>query len=112
MNNAFLEDTPQFDPAPALGAEEARLVTILESIQHLGESKDWKTLQDTLFGSLPNILERELKEEAMKAIPDTNKLNRLAGQLEWAEKYADLSKLERRYRNELQAIRTRLNASI
>lgn len=112
MNNAFLEDIPQYDPTPALGAEESRLVSLLEALKHLQQSEDWKILQETLFGSLPNILERELKEEAMKISPDSGRLNRLAGQLEWAEKYADLSKLERRYRTELQAIRTRLNASI
>lgn len=112
MNNAFLEDIPQFDPTPALGAEESRLVALLEALQHIQQSPDWKILQDTLFGSLPNILERALREEAMKIDPEINKLSRIAGQLEWAEKYADLSKLERRYRIELQAIRTRLNASV
>lgn len=116
MNNAYitsdqfsLEDN--YDPTPSLRAEESRLVRLLEAIDDLQQSVSWSTLQELLFKTLPESLEKELKEEARKDAPDPQKLNRLAGQLEWAERYADLAKLRERYRMQLQAIKTRLNAT-
>src|SRR5262245_11996027 len=106
MNNASvrIEDLPQPDHKEHLRAEEARVTKLLDALRVIQGTDQWKILQE-MFDHLHNVLERDLKEEARKANPDTNKLNRLTGQLEWAEKY-DLTKLENRYRIELQGIRT------
>lgn len=114
MNNAFLQTEPEpvFDPKPQLRAEESKMVRIIEAVQEIEESDAWSSLKQTVFDHLLDTLEKELKEEARKPNPDTNRLNRIAGQMEWAEKYVDLSKLALRYRNQLQAIRTTLDASL
>lgn len=90
-------------------AEEARLVRIIEAIQGLRSSKEWSTLKTEVFESLATVLEKDLKTEAKKEDPDPKKLNRLAGELKWADKFADLGKLETSYRLQLQNVRQQLN---
>lgn len=114
MNNANISlqyEAPEDDLIPKLRAEESRLTKLLEAIRGLKKSNEWRILTEMLFEALPNTLERTLMEEAKKEVPDTQKLNRLSGQLEWAEKYADLSKLEGKYHVQLQSIKQQLNAN-
>lgn len=96
------------DVSPKLREREGELVSIIDALQKVQQSPDWSTLKTKVFDSLPLTLEKELKEEAKKDDPDTLKLNRLAGQLKWAEKYSDLSKLEAIFRVELTRLRTQL----
>ncbi len=112
MNNASIKPEPEFDRTPHLHEEESKAVRIIEAVQALGETEAWRTLQELVFNRLLITLENDLEDEAKKPDPDTNRLNRLAGQIEWAEKYVDLSKLALRYRNQLQGIRNQLDASI
>lgn len=90
-------------------AEEARVVRIIEAIQGVQDSKEWSTLKTEVFDSLVNVLEKDLKTEAKKEDPDPKKLNRLSGELKWAEKYSDLTKLEISYRTQLQGIRKHIH---
>jgi hypothetical protein len=115
MNNSklALDSLPSLqeleqDNQPKLRAREAEILVLIEAIQGVVKTKEWSTLKTELFDNLVNVLEREIKDEAKKENPDTLKLNRLAGQLKWAEKYADLSKLEAVFRNELTSIRKQL----
>jgi hypothetical protein len=103
-----LQAEPQVDLKPKLRAEEGRILKIIEAIQVINRTQEWSTLKIEVFDSLPNILEKDLREEARKDNPDTQKLNRLSGQLKWAEKYSDLTKLENTYKVELQRIRLQL----
>jgi len=57
---------------------------------------------------LVNVLEKDIRTEAKKEDVSTNKLNRLSGELKWAERYADLGKLENTYKVQLQSVRTKL----
>ncbi len=111
MNNSFLsiEPEPIEDVSPRLREEEGRTLRIVEAIQQVNKSEAWRTLKEELFDSLVNVLERELKTEARKEEADVRKLSRISGNLEWAEKYADLSKLENRYMQQLTNIRLKLN---
>lgn len=88
---------------------EARLVRIIEAIQGIQSSKEWSTLKTEVFENLANVLERDLKDEAKKEDPDPKKLNRIAGELKWADKFADLEKLEAMYRIQLQNVRKQTN---
>ncbi len=112
MNNAkiVIDSQPEeiSGTIERLRSEEARIVRIIEATQEVARSKAWSTLKTELFENLVNILERELKSEAKKPDPDTKKLNRLSGELGWAEKYADMSKLENTYKIQLQGLRTQL----
>ncbi len=96
------------DIKPHLRSEESRLLKIIEAIGKVEKSKEWSTLKTEVFENLVNMLEKDIKNEAKKEDPDTKKLNRLAGELKWAEKYADLTKLVNTYKVELTRIRTKL----
>ena len=107
METVSLSEEPR-DNKPQLREREATLVRILTALKRIAETEDWSTLKNEVFDSLVNTLERDIKNEAKKELPDTNKLNRLAGQLMWAEKYADLTKLAEKYRTELTGIKLQL----
>lgn len=114
MNNSFLSSTyevPEDDFLPRLRVEESRLIRILEAIEQVHTSEAWATLRELLFENLDTTLSKELIEEARKATPDTERLNRLAGQLEWAERYADLAKLAQQYQMQLQSVKKQLNGT-
>ncbi len=85
--------------------EEARLVRIIEAVQNLKKSKEWSTLKTEVFVNLVTILEKDIKNEARKEDCSPTKLNRLSGELKWAEKFADLDKFETSYRLQLQNVR-------
>lgn len=112
MNNSFFSLEPEEKPidlSVRVREEEAKTLRIVQAIKDVSSSDAWSTLKEELFDSLVNVLERELKTEARKEEADVRKLARLSGQLEWAEKYADLSKLENRYMQQLSNIRLKLN---
>ena len=90
-------------------AEEARLIRIVEAVQVLKSSKEWSTLKTEVFENLANVLERDLKAEAKKEECDPKKLNRLSGELKWAERFADLDKFENSYRLQLTNVRKQSN---
>lgn len=89
-------------------AREGELITIIAALRAVQDSPEWSTLKTKVFDDLPLALTREIQSEARKENPDTLKLNRLAGQLKWAEKYSDLSKLEQVFKLELTNVRTLL----
>jgi hypothetical protein len=96
------------DRASFLREREQKLIHIIEDIKGISESQAWRSLKTEVFDGLVTTLEKELREEAKKDTPDTLKLNRLAGQLKWAEKYSDFDKLANIFRVELNGIRTML----
>ena len=91
-----------------LRKREGELIKILDAIKDIEQWESWSTLKKLVFDGLVQILEREMRDEARKEQPDTLKLNRLAGQLKWAEKYADLNKLYNVFRLELTNIRKKI----
>jgi len=93
---------------PFLQEREGELIAILDAIRTVQGSKAWSTLKTEVFDGLVERLTKDLQTEAKKETPDGLKLNRLAGQLKWAERYSDLSKLELEFRLELTNIRTQL----
>lgn len=103
-------DTPEIaqDVKEHLQAEEARLIKIIESLREVQRSKSWSSLKTEVFDNLVNSLERSLREEARKDEPNTNKLNRISGELKWAERFSNLGKLENEYQVQLQNVRLKL----
>lgn len=112
MNNSQIHIDPQpthsEDIAPKLRSEEARVLRIVENLQTIQGSKEWSSLKTEVFDNLVNVLEKELRIEAEKNDPSTNKLNRIMGKLEWARRYSDLQKFENEKRVELQNLRLQL----
>lgn len=112
MNNSLVVENLEpatEDIAPQLNSQESKTLRIIEAIQEVKQTKAWSSLKEEVFDGLRLSLERELRAEAKKEDPDPKRLNRLSGELKWADKYSDLSKLEDSYRLELQRIRTRKN---
>lgn len=87
---------------------EGELIAIIEAVHEIQKSKAWSVLSDKVFSGLTESLAKELTYEAKKETPDTLKLNRITGQLIWAERYSDLKKLEQRYASELISIKNQL----
>jgi hypothetical protein len=114
MNNSHIVFDPtaspeeQIDITPKVKAREQAVVKILEAVEKIRSSREWRTLKTELFDDLATKLERELRNEARKEQPDTNVLTRINGQLIWAERYADLDKLAATYRAELSSIKKQL----
>lgn len=114
MNNSFLVqervpltlETP-FEKEP-LQEREAELVKIIENLRAVSRSKEWSSLKTQVFNGLTESLSKELHSEARKENPDTLKLNRLSGQLKWAERYSDLQKLEDEFGLQLKNVRAKL----
>ena len=87
---------------------EQRLVRVIEALREVQKSKAWSSLKTELLDQLPDNLNKQISQEAKKLNPDTQKLNRLSGELKWAEGFSDLKKLEETFKVELQSIRQRL----
>lgn len=96
------------DTKPLLREREAKLMRTLEAIQGVTRTKEWSTLKTELFDGLTDALNKQISAEAQKETPDGLKLNRLAGQLKWAEKYSDLNRLGDAFRLELNNLRQQL----
>lgn len=110
MNNAFLVFENQRielepDQRISLKEREGELVKIVDSLQKVQVSKEWSTLKIKVFDGLVESLNKEISSEAKRDNPDVLKLNRLTGQLKWAERFSDLKKLEDIFRSELTNIR-------
>lgn len=113
MNNAFISLEPESgsreDTDTRLQGEEAKLLRVIEAVQVLQKSREWSTLKTDVFEHLALSLERELRTEAKKEDPDSKKLNRLSGELKWADRFSNLDKFENDYRVKLQNIRLQLH---
>lgn len=88
---------------------EASLVKQIAAIRDICESLSWSTLKTEVFDPLLTSLKRDLEEEAKKQDPNSNKLNRISGEIKWAERFSDLEKFESSLLVELQYIKTRLH---
>lgn len=108
IENISLTLEEPIDNNPHFRERESELTSIINAIQGIEASKEWSTLKEKVFDGLVGSLQREIQDEAQKENPDSLKLNRLAGQLKWAEKYSDLKKLEGIFRIELTRIRQQL----
>ena len=92
-----------------LRKREADLLQIVSALQEVQKSKGWSSLKTKLFDGRKEYLSNEILREAKKVPSDSHKLASLAGELKWAERYADLSKLEQEFKLELANIRLQLH---
>lgn len=109
MNNSLIRPEPEKPQADKLQEHEAKLVRTIEALVQIRNSEAWSSLKIEVFDGLTARLKRELLVEAKKDDPSTNKLNRLTGELKWAEKFSDLEKFEETQRVELKGIRLRIH---
>ncbi len=107
MNNSQVRIPDEPVNTEQLEEREAKLVRIIGALEKVQESAEWSSLKQEIFDGKVENLRNLVLTEAKKEKPDTERLNRLTGQLEWAEKFSDLGKLAEQYRKELLMIRNR-----
>ncbi len=113
MNNAkmvldsLVPEQPITD-VESLREREVALTKLINAVHGIRQTGEWSSLKELLFDNLKESLQKQMLSEAKKPNPDTNRLNRLSGELKWAERYSDLEKLEYEFRVELQNIRQML----
>ena len=111
MNNSVIEqysltEEVVVDIKPQLRKREQELTEIIESIHKVAASNYWKLLEQKVFGGIVTGLHNRLIAEK-----NPTEIYRLQGQIVWAEKYSDFTKLAQVYENELLNIRKKLDAS-
>lgn len=118
MNNSrfAIENVPLTLEEPVsnevqLRERETQVVRIIAALQGIQKGKDWSSLKNELFDGITDRLSKDILSEAKKPTPDTNKLNRLTGELRWAERYSDLPKLEQEFKAELAVIKQKLHGT-
>jgi len=115
MNNSFLimnydtlSEEKQKDVLPILKEREGQIVSWLTAINELKQNNSWRILQKGIFEDLTVKIQKLIDNEAKREEPSSLKLNRLTGQLIWAERYSDLNKLEEDLKVELQGLKLRI----
>lgn len=113
MNNSNLtiDLEEEKDPVPVLHQMESELVKIIEAMQSIAISDQWKVLKELIFDDLVASLEKRISSEAKKKPIDEPEIYSLNGQLAWAKKYADFNKLADAYKVQLMNLRIKLNAN-
>lgn len=99
------------DFTPQLRERQAKLLKLIDAIRSVQKSKEWSSLKTELFDGLTESLQGRIFNEATKDTPDPLKLARLTGELRWAEKYSDPSKLEQEFLSELANIKEKLHGT-
>lgn len=109
IDNVSLElEEKTADRKPMLRQREGELAKIIEAIGAVEQSHDWQTLKSYVFDGVVESLERRLNAEVKKKERDNAEIDRLNGQLQWANKFSNLTKLADIFKVELKNVRTQL----
>lgn len=111
IDNQDVFKEKEVDKTPVLREKEGVLVKIIEAVNRIEQTEDWKTLRNYIFDGLVESLERRLSQEANKDELNQPEIHRLQGQLIWARKYSDFKKLSEVYRSELLNVKKMLNTN-
>lgn len=113
MNNSLVTaEEDKEDIKPRLRQRETEVIAIITALTNVIQTDDWNVLRTLIFDGLVASLEKRLKTETSNDEIKTSELYRLNGQLTWAKRYADLTKLLDVYKLELNSIRKRYEQSI
>lgn len=117
MNNSFIELQhvnlsleEEVDITPNLRAEELKLIKIIQSIEAISSTPEWKILKDNIFDGIVESLERMKSNEASQQPINTDKIHSINGQLAYAKRYSNFSTLADVYRKRLKEVKDKLNA--
>lgn len=111
MNNSRIVLDNQADNDEKLDflqQQQGELSQIVEAINVVEASEEWKKLKKFVFDRIVPSLERQLMNETSKKVIDAAEIYRLQGQLTWAHKYADLKKFADGKRQQLENIKNQL----
>lgn len=107
MNNSLIakENVETADKTDFLEREMGKLSQIVEAINRVEASEDWKKLKSLVLDGVVESLKKGLVDEASKRDVDTAEIYRLQGQLLWANKYADLKEFSKWYVLQIENIK-------
>lgn len=119
MNNSKLEidfttletEEEKADIKPLLRQRETELATVVDAITRVSATDDWMLLQDRVFNGVVEGLKKQRDAEVEKKPLNGPMIHSLNGQLAWAKKFTDLTKLADIYKLELSNIRKKLNGN-
>lgn len=110
MNNSFIvlqglsEEVP-VENTKYLQKRIGELTDIVESLRAIRGSRHWKLLEEKVWVEVQQTLQKRLRSEN-----NLQEINRLQGQIQWADKYLNLSEVEKAFTNELEIIKSQINA--
>lgn len=109
MNNSLtidlLEQAPSVDTGPILRERDSKLVRIIEAIDGILATPQWRTLKELVFDEVLESTESKIRVESNKPEISTANIYRLQGEKLWAQRYASLEKLRDKFHKELLGIR-------
>ncbi len=88
-------------------ARQSELIQIVETIDVLLGSREWKILREKVFNGLEERLERQILSEAKETEVSLNKLYTLQGELRAVKRY-DLANYAEKCKKELEGIKIKL----
>ena len=93
------------DNSQIFEVKQGKLSQIIEAINGVEASEDWRKLKKLLLDGIVSNLERQLLNEVSRKEINPSEIYRLQGQLTWAKRYADLKKLAESKKRELEGIK-------
>ena len=110
MNNSGVHNLEEKEDSRLsfLQEQQGELTRLVEAINRVEASEDWRKLKELLLDGIVEKLERQLKDEAKKDEVSLPKLYRLQGQIEWARKYSNLKKISDEKRLEIENIKKQI----
>src|SRR3990167_11178088 len=110
MNNSNVHNIEEKEDSRLsfLQEQQGELTRLVEAINRVEASEDWRKLKELWLDGIVEKLERQLKDEAQKGEVSLPKLYRLQGQIEWARKYSNLKKISDEKRLEIENIKKQI----
>jgi hypothetical protein len=85
-----------------------RLVRLLEALARLETNEDWLTLKELVFNKTLASIEKQLINESLAKVIDTNKLYKLQGEWAWAKQNVDSERFIQTLKSQLEDIKKKL----
>jgi len=113
MNNSkiVVNSLEEDNVNPHLDLEKKRgeIIQVIEAINGVTTSEDWRKLKRLLLDGVVITLEKQLVSETSKSDINLPEVYRLQGQLAWAKKYTDLKKLSEWFKYQVENINKQIN---
>lgn len=88
-----------------LRVRDSQLVRMIESLDALIKSQEWRTLKEDLFDGVLDSIDKRVRQENEKPELSLPELYRLQGEKRWAKKFSRLELLRESLHQELIKIR-------
>src|SRR3990167_4477845 len=110
MNNSSVQNLEETEDSRLsfLQEQQGELSRLVEAINRVEQSEDWRKLKELLLDGIVEKLERQLKDEAKKDEVSLPEVYRLQGQISWARKYTNLKKISDEKRLEIENIKKQI----